>query len=92
MLKIFDEVKLENVNTVLHHENKNGIISYVERQNLTFQELSFNEVDALVLSQFIYLKLDGVVGGISEKKEAVSLKEIFQKADLNDVFQDVADI
>ncbi|MGN0307943.1 MAG: Mbeg1-like protein [Lachnospiraceae bacterium] len=39
-----------------------NIISYVEKnQNCSFEQLPFNEVDALVLSQFIYMKLDGLV-------------------------------
>ncbi|MCI6811351.1 MAG: Mbeg1-like protein [Lachnospiraceae bacterium] len=39
-----------------------NIISYVERyKDLDFGKMPFNEVDALVLSQFIYMKLDGLV-------------------------------
>ena len=43
-------------------KNLDNIISYVEKnQNCSFEQLPFNEVDALVLSQFIYMKLDGLV-------------------------------
>ncbi|MBQ9990698.1 MAG: DUF2974 domain-containing protein [Lachnospiraceae bacterium] len=39
-----------------------NIIAYVERyQDKDFTAMPFNEVDALVLSQFIYMKLDGLV-------------------------------
>lgn len=42
--------------------NLENIITYVERyQDKDFAAMPFNEVDALVLSQFIYMKLDGLV-------------------------------
>lgn len=65
------------------------IVSYIKRQQeKTFFESPFNEVDALVLSQFIYLKLDGVVPSTSEEKEAVYLYEIADTMDYEKVFMD----
>ena len=65
------------------------IVSYVKRQQEnTFAEVPFNEVDALVLSQFIYLKLDGLIPTTSEKKEAVYLYEIANNLDYEKVFMD----
>ena len=65
------------------------IVSYIKRQQeKTFLEEPFNEVDALVLSQFIYLKLDGLVPTTSEKKESVYLYEIANDMDYEKVFRD----
>lgn len=65
------------------------IVSYVKRQQeKTFQDEPFNEVDALVLSQFIYLKLNGVVPSSSEKKDAVYLYEIANDMNYEKVFSD----
>lgn len=65
------------------------IVSYLKRKKeLTFYDEPFNEVDALVLSQFIYLKLDGVIPTISEKKAPVYLYEIADAIDYEKVFAD----
>lgn len=65
------------------------IVSYLKRQKEnTFFDMPFNEVDALVLSQFIYLKLDGLIPTTSEKKEAVYLYEIANNLDYEKVFID----
>lgn len=65
------------------------IVSYVKRQQEnTFGEVPFNEVDALVLSQFIYLKLDGLIPTTSEKQEAVYLYNIANHLDYEKVFMD----
>lgn len=65
------------------------IVSYVKRhKENTFADVPFNEVDALVLSQFIYLKLDGLIPTTSEKKEPVYLYEIANHLDYEKVFMD----
>jgi len=65
------------------------IVSYIKRQKEnTFKEEPFNEVDALVLSQFVYLKWDGIVPTISEKKEAVYLSDLAENLDFAHVFSD----
>ncbi len=53
------------------------ILDYLrEYGDYTFREKPFGEVDSLILSQFSYLKFDGIVPAAGEKKEAVSLREI----------------
>ena len=65
------------------------IVSYIKRhREKTFLEEPFNEVDALVLSQFIYLKLDGVVPTVSQKRESVYLYEIGNTMNYEKVFMD----
>ena len=65
------------------------IVSYIKRQKEnTFKEVPFNEVDALVLAQFIYPKWDGIIPAISEKREAVCLCEIAENLDFAHVFLD----
>ena len=65
------------------------IVSYVKRHKEdTFLDVPFNEVDALVLSQFVYLKLQGVIPTISEKKRAVYLYELANTIDYDKVFAD----
>ena len=66
-----------------------NIVSYLEEYgHLSFAELPFNEVDALVLSQFSYLKWKGLVPKPSYTKEAISLKEMKETMDETVVFSD----
>ena len=65
------------------------IVSYVKRQGeFTFGEEPFNEVDALVLSQFIYLKLDELIPNTSAGQEDAYLYDISNRMDYEKVFQD----
>ena len=54
----------------------------------TFAERPFDEVDSLVLSQFAYLKFDGLVPLIDEDKPAVSLRELREHADYDHLYAD----
>lgn len=54
----------------------------------TFAERPFDEVDSLVLSQFAYLKFDGLVPLIDEDKPAVSLRELKEHADYDHLYAD----
>lgn len=54
----------------------------------TFSELPFSEVDSLILSQFSYLKFDGLVPGIEEHGEAVSMKELVEHPDYDRLYAD----
>lgn len=70
-------------------ERMSHIVSYVKRQKEnTFLDLPFNEVDALVLSQFIYLKFNGYIPTMSEKKDFVYLYEIADCIEYDKVFID----
>ena len=52
-----------------------NIITYVENYKDTdFEQMPFHEVDALVLSQFIYLKLDGLVPHHEDRERIEPLK------------------
>lgn len=65
------------------------MIDYVkEYGNQTFYEMPFNEVDALVLSQFSYMKWDGVIPELMDGKAAIALSEIAEKMDESFVFSD----
>ena len=65
------------------------IVSYIKRQQEnTFKDVPFNEVDALVLAQFIYPKWEGVVPSVSDKRESVYLQDIVKEIDYNHVFSD----
>ena len=65
-----------------------NIISYLkELGNKSFEEMPFNEVDALVLSQFVYLKFDGLVPKLTDNKESVFLYDMQAKMNEAVVFQ-----
>ncbi len=66
-----------------------NIVSYLEEYgHLTFGEMPFNEVDALVLSQFSYLKWKGMVPRPADEKEAISLATMKKTMDETVVFSD----
>lgn len=66
-----------------------NIITYLEEYgDVLFTEMPFNEVDALVLSQFSYLKFDNVIPKLTDYKEAVSIDEIKKCMDESVVFAD----
>ena len=66
-----------------------NIVSYVEEYGrLSFAELAFNEVDALVLAQFSYLKFDGLIPKITDEKESVYFLHLAGHMDEMVVFSD----
>ena len=53
------------------------ILDYLkEYGDYTLEEKPFSEVDSLALSQFIYLKFDGLSTAPGEEKPAVSMEEL----------------
>lgn len=65
------------------------IIDYVKEYGCyTFEEKPLNEVDSLILSQFSYLKFDGLVPGLSEHKKAVSIGYLNQHEEKDKLFAD----
>lgn len=65
------------------------MIDYVKKYSAyTFSEMPFNEVDALVLSQFSYMKWDGCIPELMDGKESVSILEMKEQMDDNFVFSD----
>ena len=65
------------------------IIDYLkEYGEYMLEEKGFNEVDSLALSQFAYLKFDGLVPEIGESKPMVSLQELFEHQDYDRLYAD----
>ena len=66
-----------------------NMIDYLRKYGqYTFAEKEFNSVDSLVLSQFAYLKFDGLVPDAQENKAAVSMLDILMHPDRNNMFRD----
>lgn len=65
------------------------IIDYLkEYGGYTFTEKPMNEVDSLILSQFSYLKFDGIVPGIGEEKPFVTMGYLDEHQDKDKLFAD----
>ena len=66
-----------------------NIISYLEEYDKhSFKNMAFNEVDALVLSQFSYLKLDDLIPKIVDDESPVSFLTLAGHMDERIVFSD----
>lgn len=66
-----------------------NIVSYLEEcGHKTFDEMPFQEVDALVLSQFSYLKFDGLVPKLTDNTNGISLAQMAEQMDESIVFAD----
>ncbi len=67
----------------------NNIIDYTLRYgSKSFSEKPFNKVDALILSQFSYFKLDGMVPSVGTYKEGVTIADISRREDRDELFTD----
>lgn len=65
------------------------ILDYLkEYGDYTLAEKPFDEVDSLVLSQFAYLKFDGLAPSPGEEKPAVSLQELMEHTDYDHLYAD----
>lgn len=65
------------------------ILDYLkEYGDYTLAEKPFSEVDSLVLSQFAYLKFDGIVPTVDEDKPAVSLHGLKNHANYDHLYAD----
>lgn len=66
-----------------------NIIDYLkEFGDKSFAEYRFCKVDVLLLAQLSYLKFDGVVPGIGERRKAVTLRQMDERMDPARVFED----
>lgn len=66
------------------------IIDYVkEYGNVPFAAAGVNDVDSLVLSQFAYLKFDGMVPGLFDNKPSVTLEDIYAHEEYEKLYADV---
>lgn len=67
----------------------NNVFTYLkEYGSLTFREKKFSAVDSLILSQFCYLKVDGMVPTLKEGAEAVTLCSLSEHPDKEKLFAD----
>ena len=65
------------------------ILDYLrEYGDYTLEEKPFSDVDSLVISQFAYLKFDGMVPGPEEKRGAVSVQELAAHEDYDHLYAD----
>jgi len=65
------------------------MLQYLEEYgDYTFSEKPLNEVDALVLSQLAYLKYDGIVPGVHDRRKSVSVRYVKEHADMDILFAD----
>lgn len=65
------------------------ILDYLkEYGDYSLEEKPFNDVDSLVLCQFVYLKFDGMVPGPGEEPGAVSVQELAVHKDYDHLYAD----
>lgn len=65
------------------------ILDYLkEYGDYTLKEKPFGEVDSLALSQFAYLKFDGLAPAVGEGKPMVSLQELYGHEDYDRLYGD----
>ncbi len=66
-----------------------NVIAYLrEFGDKSFSEHAFGEADVLMLAQLSYLKFDGAIPTIGEKKPSVTLSQIAQTMNPDKVFED----
>lgn len=66
-----------------------SILDYIDNYGyLSFEEKEFGEVDSLILSQFSYLKLDGIVPCVGTMEDAVLIRDIAESDELSGLFSD----
>lgn len=66
-----------------------NIINYIDTYGkYSFEERPFNDVDNLILSQLSYLKFDGIVPGIFEKRNGIKLLDILTHPERYKMFTD----
>ena len=51
-----------------------NMVNYVKKfGDLSFKEKPFNDVDALILSELVYLNFDDIIPTLEDRKESVKL-------------------
>ncbi len=66
-----------------------NVLSYLRTYGkYTFREKPFGDVDSLLLAQFSYLKLDGLVPKLKEDREAVGIAALDRHPDREKMFAD----
>lgn len=66
-----------------------SILDYIDNYgHLSFEEKEFGKVDSLILSQFSYLKMDGIVPQVGTIKPSILIKDIAKSDELAGLFAD----
>lgn len=69
--------------------NMKSIIDYIKKYGeYSIDDMPFNEVDSLILCQLSYLKYDGMVPPLHGKEPFVTLPEIFEMDEYDNLFED----
>lgn len=67
----------------------NNVFGYLKQfGSFNFKQRPFGEVDSLILSQFSYLKVDGMVPALKENAAAVTLTDLSEHPDREQLFAD----
>lgn len=68
---------------------KGNIIDYLkEYADVSLKDEPMNDVDSLVLCQFVYLKFDGLVPAVTENARPVSLQQLYEHPDYEKLYGD----
>lgn len=66
-----------------------NIIDYVKKYGDTgYEVMPFNDVDRLILSQFSYLKFDGLLPEVGMREPNVTIAQLSRMSDVDDLFTD----
>lgn len=69
--------------------HKGTILAYLkEYGNRSFEEYPFHDVDSLILSQFAYLKFDGIVPDLQRGGRSISMSQMKHHPSFLDLFAD----
>lgn len=66
-----------------------NIIDYIKKYgDCEYSELPFNDVDSLILSQFSYLKFDGLVPQVGQNLPPITIANLSKMPDVDNLFSD----
>ncbi|HPP36875.1 MAG TPA: DUF2974 domain-containing protein [Clostridiales bacterium] len=68
-----------------------NIIDYAETQMERFESAGFNLVDSLVLSQFVYINLNGIVPGLTDSGTPVRIGDLLKAEIIPHMLENVRD-
>ncbi len=67
------------------------IIRYLETQFAPFSETAFNDVDSLILSKLSYIRFEGIVPLLAERKKSVCITELLKAEAYHSMFLNLSD-
>ncbi len=67
----------------LRQTDTDTMLDYVQKQSSTLNDLSFNEVDSVLLAQLAYVHFQGIIGDLSNTSKWTTLSSLY-KAELFD--------